>query len=160
MLPFTRCYVSLIVKPIGYVRSPYKKKEDTPFQGRFSSNLSTIIIFDEYAEALTDIELFNHLIVLYWANQASLKTLKVKTPHDDKLHGLFATRTLHRPNPIGFCVVELIERKGLQLIVRGLDAYDGSPVLDLKPYIPIFDCHLDANMGWLSNKKLRLTRRG
>ncbi len=151
--------MSLTIKPIGYIRSPFKKREEAPFQGRFSKELSIIEISEEYEGALKDLELFNHIIVLYWANEASFTSFTVKTPHDETPRGLFATRSPNRPNPICLCVVELIKRRGRQLMVRGLDAIDGSPVIDIKPYIPIFDCHPDANMGWLSGRKIKLTRR-
>ncbi|RLF11736.1 MAG: tRNA (N6-threonylcarbamoyladenosine(37)-N6)-methyltransferase TrmO [Thermoprotei archaeon] len=145
----------LTVRPIGYVKSPYKRREESPPQGRFSGKLSEIEIFREYEEGLKDIDLFSHLIVLYWAHESSELKLQVLTPHDKASHGVFATRSPSRPNPICLCVVELVERRGCTLLVRGLDAVDGSPVIDIKPYIPVFDCFPEASMGWLRSLKTR-----
>ncbi len=128
------------VKPVGVIRSPYKTVDDAPHQGRFSDEICEIEIFPEFEEGLRDIETRTHLIVLYWLDKARRDTLLVKPHHKNKVLGIFATRSPHRPNPIGFAVVELIERKGRILRVKGLDAIDGTPVVDIKPYSPEIDC--------------------
>ena len=126
--------------PIGVVNSPYKIKKLSPHQGRFSDELSKIRIFDKYAEALDGIELYQHLIVLYWFDQAENVLLKV-VPHGKvKKRGLFSTRAPVRPNPIGFCLVELVGIESNCLTVKWLDALDNSPVLDIKPFWPEIDC--------------------
>ncbi len=128
------------IKPIGVIKSPYKTMDDAPHQGRFSDEICEIEIFPEFEEGLKDIETCTHLIVLYWLDRARRDTLLAKPPHDNKVHGVFATRSPHRPNPIGFAVVELIERRGRILRVRWLDAIDGTPVVDIKPYSSEIDC--------------------
>ncbi|MEM4472735.1 MAG: tRNA (N6-threonylcarbamoyladenosine(37)-N6)-methyltransferase TrmO [Archaeoglobaceae archaeon] len=139
------------VKPIGIIRSPYKTLEEAPHQGRFSNEIFEIHVFEEYSEGLKDLETCSHLIVLYWLHLADRNKLIAIPPHDRKEHGVFATRSPHRPNPIGFAVVELLERKGNVLKVRWLDAIDGTPVLDIKPYSKELDCVENAKIGWFKN---------
>ncbi|MCS7232879.1 MAG: tRNA (N6-threonylcarbamoyladenosine(37)-N6)-methyltransferase TrmO [Synergistetes bacterium] len=137
------------VKPIGIIRSPYKDRNSAPFQGRFSSEICEIEIFKEYEEGLRDIEECTHLIVLYWLHLSDRDKLIAIPPHDGKEHGVFATRSPNRPNPIGFSVVRLVERSGRILKVVGLDAIDGTPLLDLKPYSSEIDSVPDAKVGWM-----------
>ena len=126
--------------PIGIIHSPYRKQGDAPHQGRFSTVTSEIEIFPEYAEGLKDIAELPHLIVLYWLDRANRTMLTAIPPHVKKELGVFATRSPNRPNPIGYAVVGLMSIEGNRLIVRGLDALDGTPVLDIKPYSPVIDC--------------------
>jgi formylmethanofuran dehydrogenase subunit E len=123
-----------IVKVIGMIHSPYLSRDDAPRQGRFSDALVTLEILPEFAEGLQDIEQEPHLIVLYWLDRSDRTTIRVIPPHTGIEHGVFATRSPDRPNPIGICIVELIRREGNQIFVRGLDALDGTPLLDIKPY--------------------------
>lgn len=146
------------VKPIGIIRTPYKDKDRAPHQGCFSKEVCEIEIFKEYEVGLRDVETCTHLIVLYWLDRASRDTLIAIPPHDGKEHGVFATRSPNRSNPIAFSVVELIERKGNVLKVRGIDALDKTPVVDLKPYSSQLDAIADAKIGWfeeigVENKK-------
>ncbi|HVP94087.1 MAG TPA: tRNA (N6-threonylcarbamoyladenosine(37)-N6)-methyltransferase TrmO [Methanoregulaceae archaeon] len=126
--------------PIGVVHSPYKTRKEAPHQGRFSDAVSEIEIFDPYAEGLGDVEKHRHLIVLSWFDQSDRTVLRATPPHTGIEHGVFATRSPERPNPVGLCVVELVERNGTTLNVRGLDSIDGTPVIDIKPYSPGIDC--------------------
>jgi tRNA-Thr(GGU) m(6)t(6)A37 methyltransferase TsaA len=121
-------------KQVGVIHSPFKEKKDAPFQGRHEMATSTIEIFDPYEPALLDIEKKLHLFVLYWQDKGDRETLQTKTPWGPDIHGVFATRSPNRPNPVGLCVVDLIERRGRFLEVKGLDALDGSPLIDIKPY--------------------------
>lgn len=141
------------IKPIGVIRSPYKDMDQAPHQGRFSKEIFEIEIFPEFEEGLKDIETCTHLIILYWLHKAERDKLLAKPPHDNRIHGVFATRSPHRPNPIGFAVVELIERKGRILRVRGLDAINGTPVVDIKPYSSEIDCVKNAKIGWFEEVK-------
>lgn len=93
-------------------------------------------------------ETVTHLIVLYWCDRADRSRLHATPPIDNKSHGVFATRSPNRPNPIALDIARLVERKENKLIVSGMDALDGSPILDLKPYSPEIDCILDARVGW------------
>jgi tRNA-Thr(GGU) m(6)t(6)A37 methyltransferase TsaA len=129
--------------PIGYVRSPYRERKDAPRQGRLSDTISEIVIDDAFLPALRDVETKKHLIVLSWFDRSDRSTLTAIPPTDHIEHGVFATRSPNRPNPIGLCVVDLIERNGSVLRVRGLDALDKTPVIDIKPYSAEIDCVKD-----------------
>jgi tRNA-Thr(GGU) m(6)t(6)A37 methyltransferase TsaA len=130
------------LQQIGIIRSPYTTMADAPHQGRFSDQESEVVIDKAYSGGLRDIEHHPHLIVLSWFDRAERNTLTAIPPHDpqQREHGVFATRSPHRPNPIGFCVVDLIERKNNILRVRGLDAINGTPVIDIKPFSRGIDC--------------------
>jgi tRNA (adenine37-N6)-methyltransferase len=128
------------LNPVGVVDSPYKFKNETPHQGRFSNELSKIRVFNNYVDALDGVERCQYLIVLYLFDRTEHVLLRV-VPHGRvKKRGLFSTRAPVRPNPIGFCVVELVKIENDCLIVRWLDAMDKSPVLDIKPFWPEIDC--------------------
>ena len=130
---------SFVVAPIGTIHSPFQTREGTPRQGRFSDALVTLEILPEFTEGLQDVEQQPHLIVLYWLDRSNRTALKAIPPHTGIEHGVFATRSPDRPNPIGICIVELVRREGNQLFVRGLDALDGTPLLDIKPYSAAID---------------------
>jgi conserved hypothetical protein TIGR00104 len=124
-----------VVYPIGVIRSPYGPEgKRPPRQGRYSHEVCQIIVDEKFAEALKGTENSSHLIVLYWMHKARRDVVASRTPFSDEVFGVFATRSPNRPNPIGICVVELLERKGNVLFVKGLDAFDGTPVVDIKPY--------------------------
>ena len=140
------------IKIIGVIHSSFKKVEDLPLHCK--KNISEIEIFEEYIEGLCDIEGFSHIHVFYWLHKSKNYSLKVKTPWDDKLHGLFSTRSPNRPNPLGYSVVKIIDLKDNYLKVKGLDAIDGTPVIDIKPYIKKTDSIKYAISGWLENLDL------
>jgi tRNA-Thr(GGU) m(6)t(6)A37 methyltransferase TsaA len=141
------------ITPIGYIHSPYQTKHEAPQQGWFRPKvISEIEVFKKYEDGLKDIEGFSHLIVLYWMNESKGYALQITTPWDTARHGLFTTRSPNRPNPIGFAVVDLVERKGNLLRVRGLDAIDNTPLVDIKPYSPTIDSQTAVKLGWLENK--------
>jgi tRNA-Thr(GGU) m(6)t(6)A37 methyltransferase TsaA len=134
-------------KQVGVVHSPYKNRQDAPSQGRHTEDVSTLEIFEDYEPALLDIENCSHIIVLYWLDRGDRRVLQTQTPWGPKVHGVFATRSPNRPNPIGLCVVDLEERKGRFLKVRGMDALDGSPILDIKPYSSL-DAVQGSHIAW------------
>ena len=134
---------------IVIIHSPYKLPSEVPFGKK--DHISEIELNKELVEGLTDIEGFSHLHVFYLLNKSEGYSLIVQPPWDTKLHGLFATRSPHRPNPIGYSVVELVERKDNILIIKGLDAIEGTPVLDIKPFIKKRDCKSQAVSGWIEN---------
>lgn len=140
------------LKPIGIIHSPYKNTGEAPYQGYKSEEISQIEVFKEFEEGLKDIEGFPHIIVIYWFHKSQGYHLLVKTPWDDSLHGLFTTRSPHRPCPLGLTVVELVAREKNILKVKGLDAIDGTPLLDIKPYIPGVDERSVVKPGWLEGK--------
>ena len=122
------------LQEIGIVHNAYKNLTDIPRQGRMSEEVSAIEIHPNYADGLLKIEQNKYLIVLYWAHLAKRDLLKTIPPAAKELHGVFASRSPGRPNPLSLCIVELIECNGSTLRVRGLDALDGSSVIDIKPY--------------------------
>jgi len=128
------------IRPIGHVQSPYKERMDAPRQGRLSDTVSKIVIDEQYLPGLEDIEKKTHLIILSWFDRADRTMLRATPPHERIEHGVFATRSPNRPNPVAFSVVDLLGREGNTLFVRGLDALDGTPVVDIKPYSPDTDC--------------------
>lgn len=140
----------LILRPIGRLRTPFATRADCPGNGRkIQPPPDCVAEVDEaFHEGLADIETFSHLILLYWLGpQPDLLTI---TPRNDRQpHGSFATRTPVRPNPIGLSVVSLHGVEGGRLHVRNLDCVDGTPLLDIKPYLPTTDCEPGASMGWL-----------
>jgi tRNA-Thr(GGU) m(6)t(6)A37 methyltransferase TsaA len=135
------------LKPIGIIHSPYKNRKECPPQGR--EEICWIEVFDQYTEGLKDIDGFSHLILLYWLHWSKKYTLSVKTPWDSEPHGVFATRSPNRPNALGFSVVELIEKDGNKLKVKGLDALEGTPLVDIKPYLPEIDSKTNVRVGWV-----------
>lgn len=144
----------VVVKPIGVVRSPVKE----PRMGGWESLESTIVVQDRWADALDGLEAFSHIVVVYWMHLVSEERRETTThvhPRGDPqipLQGVFATRSPVRPNPIGLRVVALLERRGNVLRVRGLDAIDGTPVLDLKPYLFDSDGVPESTVAdWLQN---------
>jgi tRNA-Thr(GGU) m(6)t(6)A37 methyltransferase TsaA len=124
----------IILKPIGFVET-----EASGDEVRDENSISKLIIRRDLEQGLDGVENFSHLFVLYWLHEISRKTVQRLKTHprgrkDMPLLGIFATRTPHRPNPIGLTLVELLEVNGHVLTVRGLDAFDGTPILDIKPY--------------------------
>ena len=130
----TQARNSFIVTAIGKIHTTYLSRDDAPRQGRFSDALVTLEILPEYCEGLQDVEQEPYLIVLYWLDRSVRNKLRATPPHTGIEHGVFATRSPDRPNPIGICIVEFVRREGNLLFVRGLDAIDGTPLLDIKPY--------------------------
>jgi tRNA-Thr(GGU) m(6)t(6)A37 methyltransferase TsaA len=126
----------IVLTPIGVVRTPFTESRQIPKgPGAEHSAEGTLEIRPEYVEGLTDIEGFSHLYVIWVFDRAREVCLMASPPTDDRQHGVFSTRAPVRPNPIGLTVVELFGRDGATLQVRGVDMLDGSPVLDIKPYL-------------------------
>lgn len=136
--------MTIEVSPIGVIKNPFHERIPKGWE----TVKARIVVNEEWAAALDGVEEFSHLIVLFWLDRISrdsiLMRLHPQGCHELPLVGLFATRTPARPNPIGMQVVELLNRKGNVLTVRHIDALDGSPVLDIKPYLPRGDCVLDT----------------
>lgn len=143
---------SLELKPIGVIHSHYESRDETPYQGCGREEISELELFKEFEEGLKDIEGFSHIILIYYCHKSRGYHLLVKTPWDIKPHGLFTTRSPNRPCPLGLCVVELVAREKNILKVKGLDAIDGTPLLDIKPYIPSIDEKDNVKAGWLEGK--------
>ena len=122
------------LQEIGIVHNAYKNLTDIPRQGRMSEEISEIEIHANFSDGLLKIEQNKYLIVLYWAHLAKRDILKTIPPAAKELHGVFASRSPGRPNPLSLCIAELIAREGNTLRVKGIDALDGSSVIDIKPY--------------------------
>ena len=147
----------IIFRPIGTVHSPFKEPTGTPIQPSAAREIpGSVEILPEYREGLQDLEGFSHLILLYYCHLARGFSLKVKPFLDDTERGLFATRAPARPNPIGLSIVRLERVEGLRLHIRDVDIVDGTPILDIKPYVPLFDIRTEATNGWLTKKLDRL----
>lgn len=141
---------------IGIIHTDHTTKEEAPIQGAFNPDaVGTVELFPEFAEGLKDIELFSHIYLFYHFDRSEPGELVRKPFLDDTPHGIFATRHPCRPNCIGITVVRLSERSGNMLTVKGIDVLDGTPLLDIKPYVPRFDCHPEASEGWFAGKDNR-----
>jgi tRNA (adenine37-N6)-methyltransferase len=142
-------------QPVGYVRSPYKNAQQVPKGlGARHEAEGVLEILPELEAGLTDIEGFSHLIVLWEFDRSEGFELLGTPPSDNRPHGVFATRSPRRPNPIGFTVVELLRREGRQLHVRGIDMLDATPILDIKPYLSSIPME-NLKRGWLAEAEAR-----
>lgn len=145
--------------PIGYAKSPYKEVRDVPRGlGAEHKAEGVLEILPELEVGLTDIEGFSHLIVLWEFDRSQEAKLLSTPPSDNKAHGVFATRSPRRPNPIGLTVVELLRRDGTRLHVRGIDMLDGTPVLDIKPYLSSVPQE-KLRRGWLAEAEAQAEAR-
>jgi tRNA (adenine37-N6)-methyltransferase len=142
--------------PIGYVRSGFTETKQIPKDLRIGDDAEGVLeIISELELGLTDVEGFSHLYVIWQFHRAVTGVdLMCTPPTDDRLHGVFATRSPRRPNPIGLTVVELLGREGRRLRVRGLDMLDGTPILDIKPYLASVPVE-QLRRGWLAEVEAR-----
>ncbi len=140
------------IRPIGIIHTPYNAPGDAPIQSARSDETGTAEVFKEYSEGLDDIEGFSHIFLLYHFHKASGYSLKSKPFLEDNEKGIFSIRSPRRPNHIGLSIVELLEKKGNTLSVKGVDMLDNSPLIDIKPFVPAFDNRENARYGWLEGK--------
>ncbi|MFY9572549.1 MAG: tRNA (N6-threonylcarbamoyladenosine(37)-N6)-methyltransferase TrmO [Blastocatellia bacterium] len=141
--------------PIGFVRSPYSETTEIPKGcGATHEAEGVLDLLPEFEQGLTDIEGMSHLFVLWVFHQAKGSSLLGTPPTDNRPHGVFATRSPYRPNPIGLTVVELLRRDGPRLYVRGVDMLDGTPILDIKPYLSSAPAE-KVKRGWLDEAEAR-----
>jgi tRNA-Thr(GGU) m(6)t(6)A37 methyltransferase TsaA len=148
-------------RPIGLISTPFTTPEGTPIQPKAAEGVAgSIKIFPEFCQGLQDLEGFSHIFLLYHFHLVQGFSLLVKPFLDDKERGLFATRAPARPNPIGLSLVRLEEIEGDTLHVLDVDMLDGTPVLDIKPFVPEFDARDQARIGWLASnlEKLKMAR--
>ena len=142
-------------RPIGYVRSPYAQSSQVPKGlGAKHDAEGVLEILPEFDEGLKDIEGFSHLYVIWCFDRSEGFELTAHPPCDDRTHGVFATRSPMRPNPIALTVVELLGRNGNELSVRGVDMLDGTPILDIKPYLSNLP-EEKLRRGWLAEAESR-----
>jgi tRNA-Thr(GGU) m(6)t(6)A37 methyltransferase TsaA len=147
----------LTLRPIGIIHSEHHAARQTPIQPVCAEGSpGRVEVFREYAEGLDDVEGFSHLHLIYGLHRAAEAAgavagpspLKVTPFLDDVPRGVFATRAPRRPNPIGMSIVRLVERRGTELLVEDLDVLDGTPLLDIKPYVEGFDLRVGTRGGW------------
>jgi len=140
---------------IGFVSSPYKTTQEIPKGlGTKHQAVGILKILPEFEPGMTDIEGFSHLFVIWEFDRSQGFELLGTPPSDDRPHGVFATRSPRRPNPLGLSVVELLGREGPLLHVRGLDMLDGTPILDIKPYLSSVPME-QLRRGWLAEAEAR-----
>jgi tRNA-Thr(GGU) m(6)t(6)A37 methyltransferase TsaA len=143
---------SFTMTPIGVVRSPFTDTKQIPKgPGARHDEVGVLEIRPELAAGLADVEGFSHLFVLWIFHRVHDFDLTAHPPSDDKPHGVFATRSPRRPNPIGLTVVELLARDGTKLTVRGVDMLDGTPIVDIKPYLSSVPME-NLRRGWLEGR--------
>ena len=141
-------------KPIGVIHTPFESLQGIPIQPAGALSVpGTVDVFPEYAEGLRDVDGFSHVILLYHFHQAADARLVVTPFLDSCSRGVFATRAPPRPNPIGLSVVKLLRIEGSTLHVENIDILDGTPLLDIKPYVPEFDHHQADHVGWLEQAR-------
>jgi len=147
---------AIVYRPIGIVRSPVKEPRDALNQPHRGKGISgTIVLNPDLREALDDLEGFSHIILLCHLHLSRGFSLKVIPHRENEYRGMFATRTPRRPNPIGLSVVRLDRIEGNVLHISNLDIIDGTPVLDIKPFVPHFDDTDDFRIGWLTGRSSR-----
>ena len=135
---------------IGRISTPWESRLVCPRQGRHDGPICRIEIFEPWVPALKGVEAFERLEILYWLDR-SRRDLVLQSPgNNGTVHGTFSIRSPVRPNPIGTSIVKLEAVEGNTLLVRGLDCLDGTPLLDIKPYLPTVDAEPEASMGWLA----------
>ena len=140
--------VSIEYQPIGKIHSPFKTAKGTPIQPSAAKGArGEVEVFAEFAEGLQDLAEFSHIYLIYHFHLSKKFSLKIIPFLDEKQRGLFATRAPSRPNPIGVSVVRLLEIKQQNLYILDIEVIDGTPLLDIKPYIPAFDVHPGAKTG-------------
>jgi tRNA-Thr(GGU) m(6)t(6)A37 methyltransferase TsaA len=139
------------LRPIGIIRSPFRELAGTPIQPQMAGNAEgTVELFQEFVAGLRDLEGFDRIWLLYWFDRAEWEGKLIVTPYlDTAPRGLFATRAPSRPNAIGLSSVRLLSIENNQLKILGVDVLDATPVLDIKPYVPRFDCFESVRAGWL-----------
>ncbi|HEX7728664.1 MAG TPA: tRNA (N6-threonylcarbamoyladenosine(37)-N6)-methyltransferase TrmO [Terracidiphilus sp.] len=146
---------SYAMEPIGWVRSPYQETKAVPRGLGAKHDAEGILeIRPELSDGLQDIEGFSHLYVIWVFSQSEGYQLVGRAPTDDREHGVFATRSPRRPNPIALTVVELVRREGNKLHVHGVDMLDGTPILDIKPYLSSIAPE-KLRRGWLAEAEKR-----
>ena len=140
-------------KPIGIIHSRFKHIKRMPIQPTGARGITgTVEVEPKYADGLQDIDGFSHIILIYHFHLSEGYSLRVKPFLDDRQRGVFSTRAPRRPNPIGMSIVRLIKVEGCTLHIEDVDIVDGTPLLDLKPYVPEFDVREVEKTGWLFGK--------
>jgi tRNA (adenine37-N6)-methyltransferase len=142
--------LQIVARVIGVIRTPFLEPAGTPIQSIYGHDIEgLVLLYEPYAAALDDIEGFDRLWLIYWMDRVNEFKPRIIPYRDDREHGLFATRSPGRPNPIGMSVVRLLRRECGTLHIADIDMLDGTRLLDIKPYIPVFDSHPGCRAGWV-----------
>ena len=140
--------------PIGTIHSPYKEPIDIPIQGIFRKEAEAWLeLKDEYSRGLKDLDGFSHAILIYFFHRSEKEEVLGKPFLEQKTHGIFAIRSPHRPNHIGLSVVKIKKISRNRMFFTEVDVLDGTPLLDIKPYVPEFDAHPSSKAGWLDEQR-------
>lgn len=151
--------MQITLTPIGVIHSPFQRLDEMPIQPSSETSApGTVEIYPQFAAGLKDLEGFSHLILIYCFHKASRVALTVTPFLDSEPRGIFATRAPVRPNPIGLSIVPLRKVEACTLFVDRLDVLDGTPLLDLKPYVPEFDQGTEVRTGWLERAQGQVRR--
>ena len=147
--------------PIGIIHSPFKETKGVPIQGASDNTEGIVEVYPEYAEGLIDLEGFSHIILIYYFDRSKEEKLTSRPFLEDETHGIFAIRSPHRPNHIGFSIVKLESVKDGIITFSEVDILDGTPLLDIKPYVKHFDSRDNVKSGWVEKhfKSDRIPRR-
>jgi tRNA (adenine37-N6)-methyltransferase len=150
---------AIVFRPIGIIHSPFTVPQDMPIQPAGAKEIEgRVIVYPDFVPGLKDIEGFSHLYLLYHFHQVKESRLEVTPFLDSRPHGVFATRAPVRPNPIGISVVRLLGRVENTLRIQNVDVLDGTPLLDIKPYVPDFDVFAVDSVGWLEKSSARVVQ--
>lgn len=149
----------IVYKPIGVVYSPLKEPKGAPIQPSGGKGLCAQVVLEkEFEQGLRDLEGFSHIVLLYHFHLSKGYALELIPFLDDRPRGVFATRAPRRPNPIGLSVVRLVGIEGSVLYIKDVDILDGTPILDIKPYVREFEPSDDIRLGWLEGKVTAVTQ--
>ena len=141
---------SIEIRPIGVIHTPYSSHDEIPIQGRFKPDVEAWLeLKEEYEAGLKDLDGFSYAILLYHFHRSDKVTVTGQPFLENAPHGIFAIRSPHRPNHIGLSTVKIRRIEGLRLYFTHVDMLDGTPLLDIKPYVTHFDCFNDAKCGWI-----------
>lgn len=144
---------SICYQPIGIIHTPYKMLRDMPIQPSGArTSRGKLVVNPQFTAGLTDLEGFSHIYLIYHFHQVQDYKLIITPFLDEKPHGVFATRAPKRPNPIGLSIVRLISIEENNLFLINVDMLDGTPILDIKPYVPAFDHQDHVSVGWLTGR--------
>ena len=147
-------------EPIGIIHTPFTETEGMPIQPSGAKGVKgTVEVFEKYHSGLKDLEGFSHIMLFYYFHRSQGFNLTVIPFLDTKVRGLFATRAPKRPNPIGFSIVKLERIESCMLHIQNIDMLDGTPLLDIKPYVPKFDTQMNVRTGWLEKVSKTVSKR-
>lgn len=147
---------ALTIQPIGVIETPFREPAGTPIQpSRAKGTTGRVHVHASFRDGLRDLEGFERIWLIYWLHKARAPSLLVIPFLDTEKRGVFATRAPARPSPIGISAVRLVNIRGTTLDIAEVDILDGTPLLDIKPYVPEFDCYAGSRVGWVSRPKVQ-----